>query len=303
MDLDFDCMQDSDGEDKNKKGDLKRPKKKPDQRRQLVRKTISKDKHRKKKDNIIQQPSFSSSLTPVRVGHDYCGLQAPFQALEQARIPHKHVFSSDTDKWVRYVVKRNFRPVTFYKDVRKRDSTTAPQVDLFIFGPPCQPWSSAGLQEGLKDSRGRLLFASLDYLAEKRPRCFIMEEVIKVRSNRKVFGDLTRRMEDAGYNVFHDCLDTYTQGLPQARGRLYMVGIAKEVGCSHFTFPKRLGKPLLLTKILKRKQKTDCEDPSKFTPTAARNWEIMLKEAGSHGHDPSKEQQTKTHLLKWVDMG
>ena len=36
---------------------------------------------------------------PLRIGTDCSGIEAPIQALQQLNIPHKHIWSSDTDKY------------------------------------------------------------------------------------------------------------------------------------------------------------------------------------------------------------
>ena len=43
----------------------------------------------------------------------------------------------------------------FYEDITTRNLESVPSVDLYIAGFPCQPFSTAGKQQGFKDAKGR----------------------------------------------------------------------------------------------------------------------------------------------------
>ena len=46
-------------------------------------------------------------------------------------------------------------------DVMTREDDSLESVDICTAGPPCQPFSAAGLQHGLKDGRGIVLLPVL----------------------------------------------------------------------------------------------------------------------------------------------
>ena len=48
-------------------------------------------------------------------------------------------------------------PDIIYDDIVARDNNEAPDVDLFVSGAPCPPFSSAGKRKGLSDERGWLI--------------------------------------------------------------------------------------------------------------------------------------------------
>ena len=52
-------------------------------------------------------------------------------------------------------------------------------VDLYMSGFPCQPFSLAGYQQGFKDEKGRGTIVNyvLEYIEKKRPKIFGLESV------------------------------------------------------------------------------------------------------------------------------
>jgi DNA-cytosine methyltransferase len=265
-------------------------------------------KRRRNEDNDVVDVDVVDSATPppkrarqqegptVKVGHDFCGIQAPLQALENAQIPFEHVFSSDSNTYCMSITKRWFPPNRFYEDVATRDNTKAPYVDLLVFGPPCQPWSSAGLGGGLRDykDRGGLMFASVGYIEAKRPKCFVMEEVAAVArqdKHKQAFSDLLTRMRSAGYTVTYKVLDTMGHGLPQSRPRLYVVGIRVDIDNGTFKFPSPLAAPVDVSRLLRRKSSSSALHPKDMTKSAKRNYAACVKDAKRLKLDMAKAGQ------------
>ena len=83
-------------------------------------------------------------MVTLRVGTDCSGIEAPLQALQQLGVPYEHVFSSEICPTVRKQLLANHNPQILYKDVFTRDNDTAPYVDLYVAGWPCQGNSSLG---------------------------------------------------------------------------------------------------------------------------------------------------------------
>lgn len=71
-------------------------------------------------------------------------------ALEMLGIPHQHVFASEMSRHVRHLLyQRHGRTaMRFYKDLTTRDNQRTPTCHLYVFGFPCQPFSSVGLGKG-----------------------------------------------------------------------------------------------------------------------------------------------------------
>ena len=132
--------------------------------------------------NFINEP-FTNK---IRVGTDCSGIEAPIQALRNINIPFKHVFASDIDKYCIESIKGNYKPERLYGDkkniypdgdIRNRDNSSLPDIDLYISGFPCQPFSIAGSRKGFNDKRGNVFWSCLDVIKTKEPTYFVLENV------------------------------------------------------------------------------------------------------------------------------
>ena len=77
-------------------------------------------------------------------------------ALEKLKLPYVHKFASENDLATRTTLEWNHRIETVLEDCKKSlvCMRKLPAVDLYASGPPCQPWSACGKNEGLDDDRG-----------------------------------------------------------------------------------------------------------------------------------------------------
>jgi DNA (cytosine-5)-methyltransferase 1 len=107
--------------------------------------------------------------------------------------------------------------------------------DLVVGGPPCTPFSKSGFwlewkRAGL-DPNASLLQAFTRVLAEARPRAFVLENVYaltyKNQASRPAYERLLREITDAGYVFDAKVLNAADYGVPQARPRLFIVGVRK----------------------------------------------------------------------------
>ena len=174
----------------------------------------------------------------LRVGTDCSGIEAPIQALMQLNIPFKHVFCSDIDKFVIQSIKANYKPDTIFGDkdgpfkdgnILTRNIDNVPDIDLYIAGFPCQPFSIAGDRRGLNDPRGTVFYSCLKVIETKQPKYFILENVKGLMTHDKgntwnIMWDLLKKLERFGYVVKWKVLNTKDYGIPQNRERLYIVG-------------------------------------------------------------------------------
>jgi DNA (cytosine-5)-methyltransferase 1 len=105
--------------------------------------------------------------------------------------------------------------------------------DLLVGGPPCTPFSKSGFwldwkRAGL-DPDASLLQAYTRVLRESKPRAFVLENVYALTYNNKAsrpaFERLLKEIGEAGYDCKWGVLNAADYGVPQARPRLFVVGV------------------------------------------------------------------------------
>ena len=165
----------------------------------------------------------------------------------------KCVFSNDNDKKCMTTYTTNFGNDGFVlRDIREIGSDGIPDHDVLCGGFPCQPFSPAGLRRGFEDVRGTLFQEIVRILRDKRPKCFILENVegltkhdggrtfdiiinlLSKTVNGQTF--FSRYSDCLGYYVFHKILNSKDYGVPQSRKRIFIVGFRKN---TKFSFPSK----------------------------------------------------------------
>lgn len=117
-------------------------------------------------------------------------------------------------------------------------------IDVILGGPSCQPFSTHGRQNRwvVGDPRSDLWSRMHSYVAELRPRAFLMENVPGMLYFGKgtFVGALTEAFRELGYTLVHQIVLAADYNVPQLRRRLIVVGV---LGDEPFAFPDppRLG--------------------------------------------------------------
>lgn len=187
-------------------------------------------------------------MVKLRIGTDCSGIEAPIQALLQLKINFKHVFSSEIDKYCIKSIKANYDPEIIFGDkegpfpegdITKRNINDVPDIDLYVCGFPCQPFSIAGDRKGFADKRGNVFFSCLEVIEVKQPKYFILENVKGLLNHDKgntwnVILKSLIILEKYGYTVKWKVLNTKDYGIPQNRERIFIIGSKKE-----FEWPKK----------------------------------------------------------------
>lgn len=164
------------------------------------------------------------------------GMDLGFENLFEIKAAIEH------DKFSCETLRQNFKDIRVIegdiRDVHGKD--VAPKGIDFIFGgPPCQPFSAAGKQRGVKDPRGMLVDEYLRLVDELKPKYFVLENVQGLVYNQKG-GALTYILESAaalGYETEWKVLNSANFGVPQSRMRLFVIGRKKGLAALGFPEP------------------------------------------------------------------
>lgn len=123
-------------------------------------------------------------------------------------------------------------------DLRQFDASIfSGNVDLLAGGPPCQPFSHGGLQQGKYDERD-LFPEAIRLAAECRPRAIMLENVRGLLDPKFAeYRDYIRSgFEEQGFQVEWKLLNASDYGVSQLRPRVLMIALQPEIA-EHFTWP------------------------------------------------------------------
>ena len=142
---------------------------------------------------------------------------------------------SEVDKFAIKIFNANHNKqdrIINYGDITNIDPNTLPDFDLFMGGFPCQPFSVAGLMQGVNDTRGRgtMLSHIVRILKIKKPKYILLENVKgflseKFKDTREALAEM---LKEIGYSTFEDAsfvctlLNTKDYGIPQNRERVWI---------------------------------------------------------------------------------
>lgn len=113
--------------------------------------------------------------------------------------------------------------------------TEYPKADIIIGGPPCQPFSVRGKQDGLNDTRDGFP-AFIAAVERVQPEVWMFENVRGLMYKNKFYlYQVLGKLADLGYHITYRLLNAAHYGVPQTRERLVVVGARK----NHYRFPKR----------------------------------------------------------------
>ena len=155
----------------------------------------------------------------------------------------KCVFSSEWDENAKKTYYANFLE-TPYGDITKIKPETIPDFDILTGGFPCQPFSMIGKREGFNHkTQGTLFFYIAEILRIKQPTAFLLENVpgLLTHDGGRTFKIIMETLEELGYIVSTQVLNSADFSVPQNRKRLYFIGIKKNFN-TKFKFPKGSGK-------------------------------------------------------------
>lgn len=140
-----------------------------------------------------------------------------------------------------YLANHDLSNGEWYEDVRFIDGNRyQDQVDILIGGSPCQSFSTYGKKQGFEDTRGTLFFHYANLIKDMKPKAFIYENVIGLKSHDS--GNTWKRIQEVFKDLEYDThvfeLNAMNYGLPQNRLRIFVVGFRKDLNIKEFAVPK-----------------------------------------------------------------
>lgn len=147
------------------------------------------------------------------------------QAAQELGITAECVGYSEIDKAAIKTYEEHFNHDN-YGDATGINAADLPDFDLLVGGFPCQAFSIAGQRRGFEESRGTLFFDIARILKEKQPSKFILENVRGLLSHDdgRTFRTIIATLDELGYCVEWQLLNSKDHGVPQNRERTYIVG-------------------------------------------------------------------------------
>lgn len=154
----------------------------------------------------------------------------------------KCVGFSETNKYAIQVYQKHFPKHKNYGDATKIKPEKLPNFDMLCAGFPCQSFSIAGKRKGFQDIRGTLFFEICRIAQAKRPRILFLENVKGLLSHDegRTFATILVSLDELGYDVEWQILNSKDFGVPQNRERVFVIGHLRGAG-GQTIFPLREG--------------------------------------------------------------
>jgi len=150
----------------------------------------------------------------------------------------QHAWATDYDKDTCNTYRKNICPHTpdsvVCHDIRKLNYTKLKKisnVDAIAFGFPCNDFSVVGEQKGINGVYGPLYAYGVKAIAEFKPMWFVAENVGGLRNANEgsAFSKILHSMYNEGYSIYPHLYKFEKYGVPQARHRIIIVGIRKDL--------------------------------------------------------------------------
>src|SRR5690625_3834218 len=162
----------------------------------------------------------------------YVSLFSGIGGFEQAlnKLGGTCVFASEIDKFAAQAYETLYGHMP-EGDITQIDAKDVPDHDLLVGGFPCQSFSVAGKRKGFEDTRGTLFFEIARIAKEKRPKALLLENVKGLVNHDKgrTLDVMIETLNEIGYVVDFEILNSKYFGVPQNRERIFIVAIREDL--------------------------------------------------------------------------
>lgn len=167
------------------------------------------------------------------------------------------VFTSEWNKKSQETYLANFgEEIHIFGDITAIDEKNIPHHDILLAGFPCQAFSLAGKKRGFEDTRGTLFFDVARIVNYHKPKVVFCENVKNLvnHDRGKTFKIINQTLQDLGYTVFHNVLNSKDFGVPQNRERIYIVAFREDIAPNTFRFPEKTDDTKVIADIMEEKE-------------------------------------------------
>ena len=182
-----------------------------------------------------------SNQSDIRLFEAFAGFGGASFALKRAKIKHHTIGFSEFDKFATDLYQKNFPNVPNFGDITLIDPDNIPDFDLFTGGFPCQPFSQVGMGLGEQDTRGTLFHDIIRICEVKKPTHILLENVKGLKTNRhgNTFRTIIKKLQNIGYDVVAEVLNSKDYGIPQNRERLWIYGYRGQLPLTFSLAPEK----------------------------------------------------------------
>jgi DNA (cytosine-5)-methyltransferase 1 len=141
------------------------------------------------------------------------------------------VFASEIDKFATQSYGLLYGSDHLHGDITKIHEKEVPEHDILVAGTPCQSFSVAGKRLGFEDTRGTLFFDVARIAKEKKPKVVWIENVkgLVGHDRGKTLDTIVTTLNQIGYTVDFDVLNSKYFGVPQNRERIFIIALRDDL--------------------------------------------------------------------------
>ena len=165
-------------------------------------------KKEKKAPTDVNKDEENLIPKPITIGTGCSGMDIPVLAMKKLNINMVHKFSADNCPKALKTITANFNPEIKYGSMQMAlDEEREAQLDVFVAGIPCQPFSQCGSGKGFDDEKdGLVFFTVLQFVNQKLPRSFILENVLGMKNHNggKTFKLVMEKLRESGRCNVHE---------------------------------------------------------------------------------------------------